>query len=49
MKLNFWQWIGIGLLILGAVLIFRRGEEEQRPPAPTPPQQQPVQPVQPAQ
>jgi drug/metabolite transporter (DMT)-like permease len=23
MKLNFWQWLGIILLIVGAILVFR--------------------------
>ena len=23
MKLNFWQWLGVVLLILGAILFFR--------------------------
>ncbi len=24
MKLNFWQWIGVGLLFVGVLLYFRR-------------------------
>lgn len=32
MKLNFWQWIGIGLLVLGAVLLFNRKDTDERKP-----------------
>jgi drug/metabolite transporter (DMT)-like permease len=36
MNLNFWQWIGVLLLILGAVLMFRSpgGQKVQPPRAP---------------
>lgn len=35
MKLNFWQILGLILVIAAVVLIFRR-ETSNRPPAPTP-------------
>ncbi|MGE5612046.1 MAG: hypothetical protein ACM359_22555 [Bacillota bacterium] len=36
MKLNFWQWIGIILLVAGAVLLMRRNTADTTPqPAPT--------------
>lgn len=35
MKLNFWQILGLILVIAAVVLIFRR-EASNRPPVPTP-------------
>jgi len=35
--LNFWQWLGIGLLVLGAIMLFIRKTENPMPgnnPAP---------------
>lgn len=40
MKLNFWQWIGVALLLLGAFLIFRN--QFKGKPTPTNPTTQPV-------
>ena len=36
MKLNFWQWVGIIVVIIAAVVIYRRGTA-QAPTAPTTP------------
>ena len=39
--LNFWQWLGIGLLVLGAIMLFTRKTQNPTPgsnqPAPTAP------------
>ena len=39
--LNFWQWLGIGLLVLGAIMLFTRKTQDPTPgsnqPAPTAP------------
>jgi len=34
MKLNFWQWLGVALLVLGAILLWKR---ESAPSAPSTP------------
>lgn len=40
MKLNFWQWIGIALLIVGVIFfIYDRGGRRQQPRQPEPQQQ----------
>ena len=36
MKLNFWQWIGILLLVLGAFLMFKNQFKGKPAPNPTP-------------
>lgn len=42
MKLNFWQWLGVVLLIVGAILVFRNRmgpstDDTVQPPPPPPP------------
>ncbi|HEX2971522.1 MAG TPA: hypothetical protein VHP11_04280 [Tepidisphaeraceae bacterium] len=40
MKLNFWQWIGIILLVVGAILFMRRRTADQAPQPSAPTTQQ---------
>ncbi|MDB5295587.1 MAG: hypothetical protein JWO31_1570 [Phycisphaerales bacterium] len=37
MKLNFWQWLGVVLLVLWAFLYFRRPAEKTVDPVPSQP------------
>jgi len=41
-KLNFWQWLGVVLLIVGVVLILTRKTDEQTVPLPGTPATQPA-------
>jgi hypothetical protein len=34
MKLNFWQWLGVALLILGVYLFARRDDKKKQPVQP---------------
>jgi LPXTG-motif cell wall-anchored protein len=36
MKLNFWQWIGLVLLLIGLVMLFRRNRQSGATPATQP-------------
>lgn len=36
MKLNFWQWIGLVLLLIGLVMLFRRNRPSGTSPATQP-------------
>jgi drug/metabolite transporter (DMT)-like permease len=38
MKLNFWQWVGVVLLVLGAILYFTRDDKDKKPDPPKAPQ-----------